>query len=111
VKSIRKLAPKVALAASLGILGPLTVFQPASAALGSCTTGNACLWGSANFAGSATKYASTTGPISVNAQSRYNKTSKCATYYWTGGGIANGNPNTGWGSGQHTYTSIVLTPC
>lgn len=109
--SLKSLAARAAVIAALGVGGTVVGEQSASASLGDCNTGRVCLWVSANFVGTATQYSSTTGPISVTAQSRYNKTTKCAAYYGSGGLIATGAPNTGWGSGQHTYTSITITTC
>jgi len=110
--SFKSLATRAAVVAALGIGGVATGHQTASASLGDCLSGRDCLWASANFAGTTSaQYTSTTGIISVNAQSRYNKTTKCAAYYDAGGLFATGNPNTGWGTGLHTYTTITLTTC
>ncbi len=110
-RSIRSLVSRMAIVGAIGLGGAAVVAQPASASLGACSSGKVCLWASANFAGSASQWSSSTGVINVNAQSRYNKSSKCATYYHNSTVIATGTPNTGWGSGLQNYTSITLTPC
>lgn len=107
----RKLITTAVAAASVATGGLALGAQPASASLGACNAGNVCLWASANFAGSASQWSSSTGIINVTAQSRYNKSSKCATYYHNSTVIATGQPNTGWGSGSQNYTSITLTNC
>lgn len=110
--SAKSLAARAALIVAIGAGGVIPSHDIASASLGDCNSGRVCLWASPNFVGTTSaQYSSTTGVISVNAQSRFNKTTKCAAYYGSSGLIATGAPNTGWGSGAHTYTTIAITTC